>query len=123
MKFSLQGQILSALSLFALIFIGALALNSYHFKIGLENQKNLALTKALSIRSSDLANRATTYGKVAPREFAAYERDLILFYPNLKNELDELDKSVKDLDQINSQKDRTTTRMGCSIPFRTSSIT
>jgi len=109
MKFSLQAQILTALSVFALLFVGALALNSHYFKVGLENQKNLALTKALSIRSSDLANRAATYGEVAPREFAAYERDLRLFYPNLKQELLDLEQSVKALDAIENQTDKVNT--------------
>jgi len=106
MKFTLQTQILTALSVFALLFVGALALNSHYFNVGLEYQKNLALTKALSIRSSDLAHRAATYGEVAPREFAAYDRDLKLFYPNLKKELADLGQSVNNLDAISNQQEK-----------------
>lgn len=105
MKFSLQTQILTALSVFALLFVGALALNSHHFNVGLEYQKNLALTQTLSLRSSGLAERAETYGEVAPREFSAYERDLKLFYPNLKKELENLANSVESLDAITTKSE------------------
>jgi len=104
MKLTLQNQILIALTLLTLIFASILGLNYFQFEKNKEFQNNLFITKSVTERSINLANRAIKYGEVAPRDFPAYNRDVQLFYPNLQNELQELDTAIESLNTINANR-------------------
>lgn len=104
MKLTLQNQILIALLFLTLIFASIVGLNYFQFEKNQEFQNNLFVTKSVTERSVDLANRAIKYGEVAPRDFPAYNRDVQLFYPNLQNELKELDSAIDSLSAINANR-------------------
>ncbi len=104
MRLTLQSQILIALLLLAAIFISILGLNYFQFEKNREFQNNLFITKSVTERSVNLANRAIKYGEVAPRDFPAYNRDVELFYPNLQDELKELDSAIDSLSTIKAKQ-------------------
>ncbi len=100
MRLSLQTQVLTALLLIMLIFAGILAINVIRFEQAQEDQQNVLIARAVSMRAADLARRAMLYETEAPRDFASYNRDLKLFYPSLNADLSGLSASIAELDGV-----------------------
>ncbi len=108
MKLSLQSQIFTALVLITSIFVAILGVNVHRFALSNAAQENLLVARAVSLHTTDMANRATRYAEVAPRDFPAYNRDVALFYPNLKRDLMQLDVAVNNLNAIRGHEQSVT---------------
>jgi len=102
MKLSLSKQIFIALFLFAMLFIGLLINNIQQSKLAVELQQSQGILNEVSLRSIDLANKASIYADVAPRDFPQYNRDVELFYPTLVDDLNNLDTTVNKLESLNT---------------------
>lgn len=48
------------------------------------NQQLLSYIKQLDTQGQAIKRRSTTYANHAPRDYAPYERDIIIFYPESK---------------------------------------
>lgn len=64
------------------------------------NQELLSYVRQLDVRGQVIKGRATTYARHAPRDFAPYERDLIIFYPDFMQDLDSFDKQVAHIAKV-----------------------
>lgn len=58
------------------------------------NQELLSHVRQLQVRGEVIKRRAITYASHAPRDFAPYERDLVIFYPDFMLDLSAFDKQV-----------------------------
>ena len=59
-----------------------------------KNQELLSHVRQLDVQGQAIKRRAITYASNAPRDFAPYERDLLIFYPDFTKDLQAFDKQV-----------------------------
>ncbi|MFH1598820.1 MAG: hypothetical protein ABIH12_00950 [Pseudomonadota bacterium] len=100
MKLSLQSQIFFALIAFGALFAAVLGANEELFRRGLTDQRHLGLAHEVTLRAEDLERRGRAYAAVAPRDFEAYGRDVIVFYASLRADLESLKGAVDALVQV-----------------------
>jgi HAMP domain-containing protein len=100
MKLSLQSQIFLALIAFGALFAAVLGANEELFRRGLTDQRHLGLAHEVTLRAEDLERRGRAYAAVAPRDFEAYGRDVVVFYASLRADLDGLNGAVNALVQV-----------------------
>lgn len=89
------------------VFIGlaglclvALAIIFYVNQVANENYADLELlskVKQLNVQAENIKRRANTYAQNAPRDYAPYFRDIVIFYPDFIQDLDAFEKGIKDL--------------------------
>ena len=83
-----------------LLLLGSAAVVAYLNLLAQENHANqelLSNVRQLEIRGEVIKRRATTYASHAPRDFAPYNRDLVIFYPDFMKDLTAFDIQVKDI--------------------------
>ena len=68
-----------------------------------QNQELLSDVRQLDVQGQAIKRRAITYANYAPRDFAPYERDLVIFYPDFTLDLEAFDKQVEHL--INMERE------------------
>ncbi|MGQ0800170.1 MAG: HAMP domain-containing protein [Pseudomarimonas sp.] len=110
MRISLQTQIVLALLVLASLFIGVLAANEQLFKRGLTDQQHLALAHEVASRAKDIERNALAYGKVAPRDYESYGRDVLVTFVSLRADLDGLNGSVAALLAVAAQTEGATAK-------------
>ena len=100
MRISLQIQILLALLLLGALFFSVLAVNERLFERALADQQQLSIAHEVTRRAADLERRSHAYAEVAPREFVDYNRDLLVYFVGLRDDLDHLQETVEAFDQV-----------------------
>ena len=81
-----------------LLLFGSASIVAYLNLLAQENHANqelLSFVRQLDIRGEVIKRRATTYASHAPRDFAPYNRDLVIFYPDFMKDLTAFDIQVK----------------------------
>ena len=94
---SLRFQISFALLTLFGLFAAILAVNVGYFQQSLTFERQLSLAQEVNLRADVIHRKATIYKDVAPRDYPAYNRDVLLFYPLLLQDLGLLDQSVSKL--------------------------
>lgn len=92
-----------------LLLFGSAAVVAYLNLLAQENhasQKLLSYVKQLDIQGEAIKRRGTTYANHAPRDFAPYERDIIIFYPDFMHDLNAFDKQITNIAKEENQLPR-----------------
>lgn len=97
---SLRFQISFALLTLFGLFAAILAVNVGYFQQSLTFERQLSLAQEVNLRADVIHRKAVIYKDVAPRDYPAYNRDVLLFYPLLLQDLGLLDQSVSKLAAI-----------------------
>ena len=80
--------------------LGAIAIIYYVNQVANENYADLELlseVKQLNVQAENIKRRANTYAQNAPRDYAPYFRDIIIFYPDFIKDLDAFEQRIKDI--------------------------
>lgn len=59
------------------------------------SQELLSQVRKLDVQGQAIQRRGLTYASNAPRDFAPYERDMVIFYPDFMRDLDAFDQQLK----------------------------
>ena len=80
--------------------LSALAIIFYVDKVANENYADLELlstVKQLNVQAENIKRRANTYAQNAPRDYAPYFRDIVIFYPDFTKDLDAFEQRINDI--------------------------
>lgn len=61
------------------------------------NQQVLGYVKQLKVQGEAIQRRGITYSKNAPRDYAPYNRDVIIFYPDFISDLDAFENQINNI--------------------------
>lgn len=61
------------------------------------NQELMSLVRQVEVQGQAIKRRAATYARHAPRDYAPYERDVIIFYPDFTADLLAFDQGISTL--------------------------
>lgn len=93
----LQIKVFAAL---AVLLIGAAAIVAYLNLLARDNYANqelLSILRQVEVQGQAIKRRAITYAEHAPRDYAPYDRDLVIFYPDFLRDLDAYDQQLTNL--------------------------
>jgi nitrate/nitrite-specific signal transduction histidine kinase len=79
------------------LLLGAAAIVGYLGLLAQENnasQELLSRVRQLDVQGQAIQRRGVTYANNAPRDFAPYERDMIIFYPDFMRDLNAFEKQL-----------------------------
>jgi hypothetical protein len=79
------------------MLFGSAAIVAYLNLLSVENYANqelLSYVRQLDVQGQAIKRRGSTYATHAPRDFAPYERDLIIFYPNFMHDLEAFEQQI-----------------------------
>lgn len=80
-----------------IILFGSAAIVAYLNLLSVENYANqelLSYVRQLDVQGQAIKRRGSTYATHAPRDFAPYNRDLIIFYPNFMQDLEAFEQQI-----------------------------
>lgn len=80
-----------------LLLFGSTAVVIYLNFLAQENyasQQILSNVRQLNVQGEAIKRRATTYAQNAPRDYAPYERDISIFYPDFMHDLNAFDQQI-----------------------------
>ena len=97
------------------IGLGALLLGSITIVLYLDliaqenhaNQQLLSFVKQLEVQGKAIQRRGITYAENAPRDYAPYERDIIIFYPDFMRDLQAFETQITRVTQLANDMPRT----------------
>lgn len=89
------------------LIIGATVIIVYINLLANENhasQKLLSHVKQLEIQGQAIKRRGSTYASNAPRDYAPYFRDLVIFYPDFMNDIEAFDQQIHQIEKAASEQ-------------------
>ncbi|MDH5517597.1 MAG: HAMP domain-containing protein [Gammaproteobacteria bacterium] len=87
------------------LIIGAAVIIIYINLLAEENhasQQLLSQVKQLETQGQAIKRRGATYASNAPRDYAPYFRDLVIFYPDFMNDLDAFESQIQQIEKTAS---------------------
>jgi hypothetical protein len=98
-KHGLQIKVYIAL---ALLLLGSSAIVYYLNLLAQDNHANqelMSYVRQVEVQGQAIKRRATHYSANAPRDYPPYNRDVIIFYPNFIQDIEEFDQQLMKLQQ------------------------
>lgn len=86
-----------------IMLLGSAAVVAYLNLLSQENNANqdlLSYVRQLDVQGQAIKRRGTTYANHAPRDYAPYERDITIFYPDFMKDLDAFDKQISHIVKV-----------------------